>query len=56
MQPHGLGRHVVKLLPVELSRPRLIFLLRIVRHTMVLSVEDKVSMNTATLITLKSFI
>ena len=38
VQPHGLGRRVVKLLPVELRRPRLVLLLRVVRHAVVLPV------------------
>ena len=45
MQPHGLGRHVVKLLSVELRRPRLVFLLRIIRHAMMLPEEEEVRMN-----------
>ena len=36
MQPHGLGSHVMQLLPVELGRPRLVLLLRVVRHAVVL--------------------
>ena len=39
VKPHGLGRHVVQLLPVELRRPRLVLLLRVVRHAVVLPVR-----------------
>ena len=39
VQPHGLRREVVKLLPVELRRPRLVLLLRVVRHAVVLPEE-----------------